>query len=197
MASRALTTWLTDRAARLDRLEAAHVSLGGTGPGARKLTEELNHALVLRLATEFQGFARDLHDEASYALVAAVAPGNLNRQERLRVPYQRVRRIDRGNADPDALHQDFLLFDLALWDELRQRYPTRGRQWRDRLRLLNDARNGLAHADDQKVLRTTAAGWPITLRSVRRWRSTLDGLAGGMNRVVADHLNREFGVWSW
>lgn len=197
MASRALITWQNDRTARLDRLEAAHTLLEHVGPGARKLTEELNHALVLRLATEFQGFARDLHDEASIALVAALAPGDPVRQERLREPYQLGRRIDRGNADPDAIHRDFRLFDLHVWDELRRRHPTRGRRWRDRLALLHEARNGLAHADGPKLARVIAAGWPITIRSARRWRSSLDGLAAAMDRVVTDHLHRAFGARSW
>jgi hypothetical protein len=197
MTSRALTTWQNDRAARLDRLEAAHASLDGSGPGARKLTEELNHALVLRLTTEFQGFARDLHDEAASALVAALAPGDPPRQRRLRRPYQYARRIDRGNAGPEALRQDFWLYDLPLWDELRRRYPTRGQHWRDRLALLHDARNGLAHADGPKLARVIATGWPITIRSARRWRSSLDRLTAAMDRVVADHLHREFGVTSW
>lgn len=58
MSSAALTSWRTDRAARLDRLVAAHAAVGGAGPGRRWVTEELNHALILRLASEFQGFAR-------------------------------------------------------------------------------------------------------------------------------------------
>jgi hypothetical protein len=165
MPSLALITWQNDRTARLDRLEAAPASLDGMGPGARKLTEELNHALVLRLATEFQGFVRDLHDEAASALVAALAPHNPPRQERLRVPYEHARRVDRGNADPEALRRDFELFDLHLWDELRHRNPKRGRRWRDRLGLLHEARNGLAHADGQKLARVVALGWPITIRS--------------------------------
>jgi hypothetical protein len=197
MASRALTTWQNDRTAWLDRLEAAHTLLDRAGPGARKLTEELNHALVLRLATEFQGFARDLHDEATSALVASLASSDPPRQKRLRVPYEHARRMDRGNADPEALRRDFELFDLHLWYELRRLHPTRSRQWRDRLALLHEARNGLAHADGPKLARVLAAGWPITIRSARRWRSSLDGLAAAMDRVVADHLHREFGARSW
>ena len=44
-------------------------------PARRKATEQLNWALALRLAGEFQGFARDLHDEATIALAGtAVTP---------------------------------------------------------------------------------------------------------------------------
>jgi hypothetical protein len=146
MTSKALTNWQTDRAIRLDRLEVAHRAVGG-----RLLAGGLCRALVLQLTAEFQGFARDLHDEASYALVATLAPGDPLRQQRLRVPYELGRRIDRGSASPEALHRDFSMFSLRLWDELRRCYPTRGRQWRDRLALLHDARNGLAHADGRKL----------------------------------------------
>jgi hypothetical protein len=57
-------TWASARTDRIKRLRAAHQTLGGTGPGRRWVTDELNHALILRLASEFQGFARDLHDES-------------------------------------------------------------------------------------------------------------------------------------
>jgi hypothetical protein len=152
---------------------------------------------VLRLATEFQGFARDLHDEASYALVTALAPNDPVRQQQLRVPYQCARRLDRGNASPDALHQDFRLFDLLLWERLGLTHPARSRQWRSRLTLLNEARNGLAHSDGQKVARVVAAGWPVAIRSVRRWRSTLDALATAMDSVVGDHFGRMLAVKVW
>lgn len=192
MASNALTKWRTDRAVRLDRLEVTHTALN-----ARTLTDGLNRALVLQLAAEFQGFARDLHDDAASALVASLAPGNPLRQYALIVPYERNRRLARGNAGPTSLGEDFTLFGMHLWDELRRHHPTRGRQWRDRLELLDHIRNGLAHADDQKVAKVVAAGWPLTLRSARRWRGTLDRLATAMDRSVFDHLSRRFDVTSW
>jgi hypothetical protein len=65
MTSVALNAWRSTRAGRLDRLRSAHTAIGGSGRGRRWVTEELNHALVLRLAAEFQGFARDLHEESS------------------------------------------------------------------------------------------------------------------------------------
>lgn len=86
---------------------------------------------------------------------------------------------------------------MSLWDDLRRHHPRRGRQWHDRLALLNGMRNGLAHADDQRVAGVVAAGWPLTLHSARRWRGTLDGLAVGVDRVVYEHLRREFGVTAW
>lgn len=145
MTSAALVTWKTGRASRLDRLEAAHAAVYGTGDGGRRLAGGLNRALILQLAAEFQGFARDLHDEARYALVGELAAGDGQRQ----------------------------------------------------LVLLNEARNGLAHADDQKTARVAATGWLLTLRSARRWRGTLNGLAIGMDSVGGEHLRRNLGVRAW
>jgi hypothetical protein len=197
MTSRALGTWQSDRTARLDRLQAAHTAVGGSGPGRRWLTVELNHALVLRLAAEFQGYARDLHTETADAVAAQLTPGNAAQLAAVVLPYQLNRRLDRGNADPNSLRDDFGMFGLRLWDDLQRRYPVRGQRWPTTLSLLNQARNGIAHSDDQKVARVEAAGWQLTLRSVRRWRGTLDALASAMDAVLGDHVGRLFGARPW
>jgi hypothetical protein len=86
---------------------------------------------------------------------------------------------------------------MRLWDDLRSTHPVKARQWHDRLALLSEARNGLAHADDQKIAKVVAAGWPLTLRSARKWRSTLEALAVGMDRAVRRHLSRGLRVEAW
>lgn len=197
MPSIALHDWRTSRADRLTRLQVAHATVGGTGPGRRWLTEELNHALVLRLAAEFQGFARDLHDEAATAIAGSLAAGVPPREQALRRAFTAPRRLDRGNATETVLAHDFGLLGLELWIALQRRFPTRSRRWRQQLGVLNSARNGLAHADSQRLARVVAAGWPLTLQSVRRWRSMLDGLATGIDRVTSDHLDRVFGTRAW
>jgi hypothetical protein len=106
-------------------------------------------------------------------------------------------RLDRGNATPASLGEDFGLLGMSLWEDLRGLYPARARVWHERLALLNELRNGLAHADDQRVVTVSAAGWPLTLRSIRRWRSTLDRLAIGMDRAVREHLREKLGVVPW
>jgi hypothetical protein len=80
MTSVALQAWRSTRANRLDRLQSAHTAIGGSGPGRRWLTEELNHALILRLAAEFQGFARELHDEVSMAIADSLSGGVAQRR---------------------------------------------------------------------------------------------------------------------
>lgn len=197
MPSTALLAWRAERATRLDRLVSAHATVGGSGPGRRWLTEELNHALVLRLAAEFQGFARDLHNEAAAAIVFSLAAGDPQRERVLTNTFTTTRRLDRGNADPEVLRHDFELLGVELWLSLQQRFPARAGQWRKRLALLTEARNGLAHADRRKIERVVAAGWPITLQSARRWRSTLDALATGLDRVTGERLCQIFGATAW
>jgi hypothetical protein len=165
-------------------------------PGRRWVTDELNHALILRLASEFQGFARDLHDESTAFIVRSLAPGDARLQDRLRVPYTQYRKLDQGNADPATLGNDFGLFGVTLWPALHARYPAYAKGWNQRLVALNAARNGIAHDDEAKIARIQAAGWPLTLRSVDRWNSSLDGLARGIDRVMGGH-KLTYGTTPW
>jgi hypothetical protein len=158
MASTSLMMWAAARANRIKRLRAAHEAFGGTGPGRRWVTDELNHALILRLASEFQGFARDLHDETGAFVARCLAPGNQQLQDSLRIPYTLYRKMNQG---------------------------------------INMARNGIVHDDGAKIARVQADGWPLTLRSVDRWKSSLDGLARGMDRVVSGHLKLMYGTTPW
>jgi hypothetical protein len=120
MTSNALTKWQIDRAVRLDRLEVTHASVP-----ARTLADGLNRALVLQLTAEFQGFARDLHDETARSLVTALAPGDPPGQDMLIVPYTTGRRLNRGNADPTTLNQDFGLFGCACGTTCEAPTPSR------------------------------------------------------------------------
>ena len=179
------------------RLRAAHEAFGGTGPGRRWVTDELNHALILRLASEFQGFARDLHDECGLFIARCLAPGNQQLQDSLRIPYTLYRKMNQGSADPGTLGNDFGLFGMVLWADLQARYPTHAGAWNQKLLALNMARNGIAHDDGTKIARAQANGWPLTLRSVDRWKSSLDGLARGIDRAVGGHLKLMYGTTPW
>jgi hypothetical protein len=197
MPSPALGLWKSDRAVCIDRLLAAHKHVRVTNSGRRWVTDELNHSLILRLASEFQGFARELHNDTSEAVVAALAPGDASLQATLLQPYQAGRRLDRGNADPDTLRQDFGLFGVNVWSALGQRYPSRAPRWHRQLRLLTTARNGLAHANEARIQQVVAEGWLLTLPFIHRWRIGLDGLASGMDDVIGHHVHRTLGVQPW
>jgi hypothetical protein len=197
MSSASLTTWTAVRANRIKRLRTAHEAFGGTGPGRRRVTDELNHALILRLASEFQGFARDLHDESGSFVARSLAPGNQELRDSLRIPFTQYRKMNQGNADPGTLGNDFGLLGMVLWADLQARYPTRARAWNQKLAALNMARNGIVHDDRAKIARVQADGWPLTLQSVDRWKSSLDSLAHGMDRVVGGHLKLMYGTTPW
>ncbi len=144
MASQALDSWGTSRAGELDEIVAAHHSVGGTGRGRRHATQQLNHAYLLAVAAQFQGFCRDLHSEAADEIVAVVEPAAMAIQ--MRILLTSNRQLGRGNAHPGALGKDFQLFGLRLWPELNaddQRNERRSKK----LDTLNQWRNAIAHDD--------------------------------------------------
>lgn len=195
MPSAALQAWATSRTERIDRLREAHAAYG-RGRGRRWKTEELNHALVLRLASEFQGFTRDLHNESVIFIARTVAPTPAI-EVVLRIPYTANRKLDYGNAGPGNLGTDFALLGVQIWADLRTHYPVRAPEWSKKLEALNTARNGIAHDDASKRAKVKGDGWPMTLSSVDLWKSALDGLAKGMDRVVGEYLESMFGVPPW
>ena len=74
MPSKSYREWLSTRAKALDEIEAAHASVGGSGPGRRYATQQLNQAYAVLVASQFQGFCRDLHTECVALLVAHINP---------------------------------------------------------------------------------------------------------------------------
>src|SRR5947209_4461660 len=96
MPSVALQNWLTVRATGLNQIESAHRSVGGTGPGRRYATLQINQAYAVLLAGQFQAFCRDLHTECVDFLVASTTPPTV--QPILHAELVSNRRLDRGNA---------------------------------------------------------------------------------------------------
>lgn len=94
----ALNGWTGERATRLDELLDAHARVGGDGPGRRWRTTQPNRSLVLLLAAEFQGFARDLHGEASTTLADWAAAGNRPLEQVIESRITEGRQLDCGNA---------------------------------------------------------------------------------------------------
>lgn len=191
MSSDALDRWRGERADRLDQLFDAHRRVGGSGAGRRTETEQINWALVLRLAAEFQGFSRDLHTRgvdifADWSSGGTAALGNV-----VQTLLTRGLKLDTGNAEPGSLGDAFNRFGLAWWPALARRNrfsPARQQQ----LERLNRARNAIAHArlDELGLLRQE--GYPLTLDTVRTWRSALNGLTVTMDVVLARHLGTFF-----
>jgi hypothetical protein len=193
--STAHVAWFGHRQARIEQLLLAHTAMGGGGPGRPRHTEQLNWALTLRLAGEFQGFARELHDVAVDHIVVVVAGGNLGLANVLRAGMTTRRHLDSGNANPRTLEEDYLRLGLRFWPDL-EAASFRAPAWKRNLAALNEARNAIAHADEGRLLALRARGYPITLTSVRRWRTTLDGLVRTMDDVVGAYLGRLLGTGS-
>jgi len=188
--SAAHSEWQGSRAKRLQRLFDAHAAAEGSGaPGRRWRTEQINWSLALLLAAEFQGFARDLHDEAGYSFAVFAAQGNQTLETILKARMTQNRQLDRGNANPGNLGNDFKILGVDLWDELKTRWPRMTVKWNKSLTDLNKARNAIAHSQSG-----TLGALRVNLDTIRTWRSSLDGLADKMDDVVAWHLTDLFKV---
>src|SRR5438874_12908119 len=105
LASVALQLWQTVRAAALDEIEAAHRLVGGSGPGRRYATQQINHAYAVLLSSQFQGFCRDLHTECVDAIAAAFTRPGLS--QAVRDEFLLARKLDRGNPNPANIGADF------------------------------------------------------------------------------------------
>ncbi|MEB3068838.1 hypothetical protein [[Mycobacterium] vasticus] len=194
MTTAALERWRSERCAALDSLEAVHERVTERRRGRQYATEHLNLALFARLAAEFQGFCRDLHDDAVLMIVAdldGVAGADIHRQL-LRAALTRSRKLDRGNASPGNIGNDFGYLGMAFWSDVRQRYSTKGPRWNTILESLNVVRNAAAHSDAAKLAEMRSRH-PLTLRTFRAWRRALNDAASGFEAVASAYLADETG----
>lgn len=192
MTSRALTGWRTERTGRLGQLLIAHRSVGGPARGRRWRTSALNDALILRLAAEFQGFARDLHDLACDRFASWTAPTSPAVESVIRNRLSEGRDLDRGNARPGSLGRDFGRFGFEVWPALATR-DLASTKHNESLERLNAARNAVAHDDAAAQAALRSQGYPLVLRTYHRWRGDLDALAGNLDVEVSHQLGRIFG----
>jgi hypothetical protein len=191
--STSLNYWDTTRAAELDEIEQAHAAVGGTGRGRRYTTQQINRAFAMLLASQFQGFCRDLHSECVDHVLGVLAPPAPLRNL-LRAEFTRSRQLDRGNAQSASLGADFSRLGIELWDELRA-YDPASNGWRNDLDLLNDWRNAIAHQDFASLrLRGVVT---IQVGAVRRWRTSCGRLALAVDNVMWSYLQTLTGVSPW
>ena len=157
----------------------------------------MNEALILRLAAEFQGFARDLHDLACDQFAAWTAPTSGAVESVIRNRLREGRDLDRGNAHPGAVGKDFGRFGFEVWPALARRDPASTRH-NTSLEWLNTARNAIAHDNVATLTAMRAEGYPMVLTTYERWRRDLDALAGNLDDEVSHQLGRLFsraGPW--
>src|SRR5207244_294677 len=124
--SHAFHNWSAERVVSLDQIESAHRSVGGSGPGRRYTTQQINQAYTVLLSSQFQAFCRDLHTECANHLVAPVP--SLDLREMYRSGLVMNRKLDRGNPNPGNIGSDFNRLGLSFWplvDAHRSQNPQR------------------------------------------------------------------------
>jgi hypothetical protein len=192
VASRALLGWRGQRATRLNELVLAHRRVTDAAAGRPTETTQINWALMLHLAAEFQGFARDLHTEGVDTFAARAAAGNPVFELTLTALLTRSLELDKRNAQPESLKEAFDRFGLVWWDALVSRDARTGDR-RQVLVRVNRARNAVAHSDHAAMLKLRGEGFPLTLATFRKSRSSLSALALTMDVALSIHLSTMFG----
>lgn len=209
VSSSTLTRWRDERCSAFDSLEAVHGKVTGKRRGRQRATQHLNRALFVALAAEFQGFCRDLQEDAAIHIVssidfdttnAAVAGVVLDALVRERTGSRgnttKERKLDKGNAGVSAIAADFSVLGLDIWHELDQINATKAKRWKRTIDDLMNARNGIAHSDATKITNAHAQN-PLTLQTFKKWRSSLNTAATAMDKVVATHLTGLTGDQAW
>jgi len=193
MPSNAYRRWAATRKKALDEITQAHAAVGGTKRGRRHATQQINHAYALLLASQFQGFCRDLHSECVDHLVATIAPPP-SLVAIVRRQFSEARQLDRGNAQPGSIGADFDRLGIRLWYEAGRHDPDAG-AWRVLLEELNTWRNAIAHQDFNPP--SIAGRTSLQLKRVKQWRSACDRLARAFDKMMRRHLEALTGTSPW
>jgi hypothetical protein len=192
MPSNSYNFWSSTRADSLDEIENAHRSVGGSGPGRRMATQQINQAYAILLSSQFQGFCRDLHAESVDHFVRGVNPPSVVGV--LREEFFVHRRLASGNPTPGNLGADFNRLGLDFWVAVLAA-DARTAQRREQLEELNAWRNAIAHQDfDPGRL---GGRTRLQLREVRAWRTACDGLAQTFDGVMRAHIQTLLGIYPW
>ena len=182
MSSKALQRWRTVAADELDEIESAHAAVGGSGRGHRAATQQINHAYVVLLASQFQRFCRDLNTEAVHRISQAIRNPEVRRLFDLQLTARR--QLDTRNAQPGSIGADFGRLGLFIWRSASMiDRRTAGR--RTALEQLNSWRNAIVHQDFDPA---KLAPSRVDLAQVREWRRKRNGLAETLDRAVEYHV---------
>ncbi|WOC12585.1 hypothetical protein [Gordonia sp. MP11Mi] len=188
MPSDALDDWTNTRLSALSSLDTIHGQVTKNRPGRQWNTRHYNLGLFTALASQFQGYCRDLHDEAAVRVVDSLAANGVGPQiPIILTALTSNRKLDRGNANPGNLGDDFGKLGIQLWPELKQRYPTKAPKWQKTLTNLNELRNGIAHSDIAKIDKVEH-DHPLTLKTWRTWKSSVNTAATSMDAVLEAYL---------
>jgi hypothetical protein len=177
----------------LDEIEIAHRSVGGSGPGRRYATQQINQAYAVLLSAQFQAFCRDLHTECVIHLVAP-AP-SLDLREMYRSGLVLGRKLDSGNPNPGNIGSDFNRLGLSFWPLVNAHRP-RNPQRQALLEELNAWRNAIAHQDFTPAM-LRAGQTTLRLERVQRWRKACGVLARSFEEVMHTWILGKTRVAPW
>ena len=141
MSSTSLQNWTTVRANDLDEMEQAHVAVGGSKRGRRFATQQINRSYAVLLASQFQGFCRDLHSECVDHLVSMLLT---SLQPIVRAEFALNRQLDSRNAQPGSLGADFGRLGVDFWIEV-EAHDSGNKQRKTMLDELNAWQNAIVH----------------------------------------------------
>jgi len=149
---------------------------------------------LVQLASQFQRYCRDLHGLSADAVVSTAQP---TYRYALRVAFTLGRRLDRQNANTATIGDDFGRFAPGFWSAVDALGPSFAAR-RRKLDQLNAWRNAIAHQDFTRLgADPLTAGTRADLPTFRSWRSALDQLAGGMDRVMYRVIAATIGRAPW
>lgn len=193
--------WVGARTETIKVFAAGHASVGGvSGPGRPlDVSKPLAHAYIIVMLSEFQGFARDLHDLATERLVAASAAG---------APYRPLlieglttgRAIDHGNATQHAMKRDFRRLGISAINigAYNSRWLHPGGTDSKTFDALVRLRNALGHGNATQ-LRTLISSGEVkdNVTRARHQLPVLNGYASALDHIVWDHLTKTTGSEPW
>jgi len=193
MPSQAYRQWTRTRSTELNQMETAHTLLGGTARGRRYTTQQINRAYAILLASQFQGFARDLHTESVDFLVAVIPHPLFRAAMRRELLWNR--QLDTKNANQGTIGGDFSrLGILQFWAKVDAVFVNNNLR-RQRLEDLNTWRNAIAHQNfDPAMLGSTTN---LRLAIVQRWRRGCNRLAKSFDRVLRAYIQSVIGNNPW
>jgi hypothetical protein len=145
------------------------------------------------LASQFQGFCRDLHSECIAHVLGVIAPPPAL-QYLLGAELTRGRQLDRGNAQSASLGADFGRLGIKFWNVLETAHAA-SVGWKNDLDILNEWRNAIVHQDFTSP--KLSAIIKLRLGNVQRWRTSCRRLARAMDEVMRQHLLTLTGTSPW
>lgn len=190
MPSTAHAAWIGDQRSRIGELGVAHTSAASNG----QATCQLLHSMFLRLAAEFQEYARFLHTLTGDVIVNECAPTNAGLAAILSNNFLAKRDLDSSNAKAESIANDFKRLGIPIWDALTTVHGKQVDAWKQTLSHLNTARNAIAHNDGEKFVNLRLSNVDLTLLTFDQWQKDLDDLVTAMDETAADYLSKMLSI---